>query len=196
MWDKRYSGDGFAYGTEPNDFLVSMIDVLPPGKVLCLGEGEGRNAAWLARQGRTVTAVDLSSVGLEKAKKLAGAIGVEIITVKADLAEFEIGEERWDAIVSIFCHLPPSLRSSVHQRCTKGLRPGGVMLLEAFTPRQLEFGTGGPENVAMMMDAKNLQAELSPLEFIHLWEGERDIHEGAFHDGRSALVQVLARKSQ
>lgn len=194
MWDKRYSGDGFAYGTEPNDFLVSMIDSLPPGKVLCLGEGEGRNAAWLAKQGRTVTAVDLSSVGLEKAKRLAGAMGVEITTVQADLAEFEIGKERWDAVVSVFCHLPAGLRRDVHQRCTEGLRPGGVMLLEAFTPGQLAFGTGGPGNVAMMMDAETLQAELTPLEFVHLWEGERDIHEGAFHDGRSAVVQVLARK--
>lgn len=96
MWDNRYSGDAYAYGTEPNNFLASMIDNLPPGNVPCLGEGEGRNAVWLARQGRAVTAVDLSSVGLEKAQRLAGAQGVEITTIHVNLSEFEIGADRWD----------------------------------------------------------------------------------------------------
>ena len=196
MWDNRYSGDTYAYGTEPNNFLASMIDNLPPGNVLCLGEGEGRNAVWLARQGRAVTAVDLSSVGLEKAQRLAGAQGVEITTIPVNLSEFEIGTDRWDIIVSIFCHLPPDLRRIVHQRCSEGLRPGGVMLLEAFTPRQLGLGTGGPGNLEMMMDAETLRTELSPLEFLHLWEGERDIHEGVFHNGQSAIVQILARKPE
>jgi hypothetical protein len=196
MWDNRYSGNTYAYGTEPNGFLVPMIDNLPLGNVLCLGEGESRNAVWLARQGRAVSAVDLSSVGLEKAQRLAGAQGVEITTIPVNLSEFDIGTDRWDTTISIFCHLPPDLRRIVHQHCSEGLRPGGVMLHEAFTPRPLGLGTGGPGSVEMMMDAETLRTELSPLEFLHLWEGERDIHEGAFHNGKSAVVQVLARKPE
>ena len=115
MWDQRYSSETYAYGTEPNDFLVSVFDKLPAGKVLCIGEGEGRNAVWLARHGREVTAMDSSEVGLHKANMLAIKHGVNITTVYADLADFDIGMQCWDAIVSIFCHLPPELRHTVYR---------------------------------------------------------------------------------
>jgi SAM-dependent methyltransferase len=140
MWDQRYSSDTYVYGTEPNGFLVTAAARLPPGKVLCLGEGEGRNAVWLAAQGHEVTAVDASGVGLRKAQRLAAERGVTIATVHADLAAFDIEPGTWDGIVSIFCHLPPALRADVHRRCVAGLRPGGVLLLEAYTPRQLGMG--------------------------------------------------------
>jgi len=195
MWNQRYSTDAYAYGTEPNDFLVAMADRLSAGNVLCLAEGEGRNAVWLARQGREVTAVDASEVGLEKANRLATEHGVEITTVHADLADYEIGPERWDAIVLIFCHLPPDLRRRVHQSCVEGLRPGGVILLEAFTPEQLEYKTGGPPTVEMMMDMQSLTAEFADLEFLHLQECVREIQEGEFHSGDGAVVQMLARKA-
>lgn len=194
MWDRRYAGEGYAYGTEPNAFLVSLADRLPVGKVLCLGEGEGRNATWLAGRGHEVTAVDGSAVGLRKARALAGERGVEITTVHADLADYEIAPDSWDAIVSIFCHMPSELTRRVHRRCVKGLRRGGVMLLEAYTPEQLELKTGGPPTADMMMDARSLSAELDGLELLHLEECVREVHEGAFHDGRGAVVQVFATK--
>ena len=194
MWDRRYAGDGYAYGTEPNAFLVSMADRLPAGNVLCLGEGEGRNATWLAGRGNDVTAVDGSAVGLRKARELAAERGVDIATVHADLADLAIAPGSWDAIVSIFCHMPSEIRRSVHRRCVTGLRPGGVMLLEAYTPAQLTLKTGGPPTADMMMDAQSLAAELDGLEFLHLEECVREVREGAFHDGRGAVVQVLARK--
>ena len=194
MWDKRYSGDDYAYGIEPNDFLVEMLDRLPTGKVLCLAEGEGRNAVWLAEQGYQVTAVDASEVGLQKARKLAKKHGVDITTVHADLSDFEIKPEHWDVIVSIFCHLPPELRRKVHQKCVQGLRPGGLLLLEAYTPAQLEHDTGGPPSSVMMMGKNAISTELEGLEFLHLLECEREIHEGEFHNGMGAVVQVLARK--
>ena len=170
MWNQRYNSETYAYGTEPNNFLVTMFGRLPEGKVLCLAEGEGRNAVWLAQQGREVTAMDASEVGLEKARRLAETCGVEITTVHADLAAFEIESQHWDAIVSIFCHVPPKLRHSVHRRCVKGLRPGGVMLLEAYTPAQLKYKTGGPPTADMMMDEESLRTELAGLEFLHLQE--------------------------
>jgi len=142
MWDQRYSSIDYAYGTKANDFLISMVDKLPTGKILCLAEGEGRNAVWLAEQGNEVTAVDSSEVGLKKAEKLAKERNVKITTVHADLADYDIGAQQWDAIISIFCHLPAELRQDVHRRCVQGLRNKGVMLLEAYTPKQLEYKTG------------------------------------------------------
>jgi SAM-dependent methyltransferase len=194
MWDERYRGPDYAYGTEPNDFLVATADQLPAGRVLCLGEGEGRNAVWLAGRGLEVTAVDASGVGLEKARRLAAERGVAVDTVHADLATFTLEPGAWDAVVSIFCHLPPALRADVHRRAVAGLRPGGVLLLEAYTPRQLDLGTGGPPVAELMMDADTLRAELAGLDFLHLEELERDIREGAFHAGVGAVVQVLGRK--
>ena len=199
MWNQRYSSETYAYGIDANDFLVSMVDRLQTGKILCLAEGEGRNAVWLAEQGNAelcndVTAVDASEIGLQKADKLAKARGVEIATVHADLADYDIGTQQWDAIISIFCHLPPDLRQDVHRRCVKGLRDKGMLLLEAYTPLQLEYKTGGPPVAEMMMDMKSLSSELIGLEFLHLQECVREIHEGEFHNGTGAVVQVLARK--
>ena len=115
MWNQRYSSKTYAYGTKANDFLVSMYDRLPTGKILCLAEGEGRNAVWLAQQGNEVTAVDTSDIGLQKARKLAKARDVEVTTVHADLADYDIGTQQWDAIISISCHLPPDIRQDVHR---------------------------------------------------------------------------------
>ncbi len=196
MWNQRYSSDTYAYGIEPNDFLVAMCNRLQKGRTLCLAEGEGRNAVWLARQGFEVTAVDASEVGLEKAARLADDHEVKITTVHADLADYRIEPRYWDAIVSIFCHLPASLRRSVHHQCVEGVREGGIFLLEAYTPEQLNYGTGGPPNVDMMMDAASLRDELSGLEFLHLQECVRKVHEGEFHNGMGAVVQMLARKSK
>jgi SAM-dependent methyltransferase len=194
MWDQRYSSDGYVYGTEPNGFLVAASPRLRPGKVLCLGEGEGRNAVWLAAQGHEVTAVDSSGVGLDKAQRLAAERGVTIVTVQADLAAYEIEAEAWDGIVSIFCHLPAALRAQVHRRCVAGLRPGGVVLLEAYTPRQVGRGTGGPPTADFMMDAETLRSELTGLDFLELRECEREVHEGELHNGLGAVVQLVARK--
>ena len=194
MWDQRYSSDTYVYGTEPNGFLITAAARLPPGKVLCLGEGEGRNAVWLAAQGHEVTAVDASGVGLRKAQRLAAERGVRITTVHADLAAFDIEPGAWDGIVSIFCHLPPALRADVHRRCVAGLRPGGVLLLEAYTPRQVSLGTGGPPTAELMMDAETLRTELAGLELLELRECEREVHEGEFHNGLGAVVQLVARR--
>src|SRR5690348_15769107 len=136
MWDKRYSSEEYAYGKAPNDFLVEKYNHIPKGKILSLAEGEGRNAVFLAKQGYSVTAVDASQVGLGKAKTLAKANGVAIELVQADLARFDIGENRWDGIVSIFCPLPSSLRKELHKRVVAGLKSNGVFLLEAYTPNQ------------------------------------------------------------
>lgn len=192
MWDERFSKPGYAYGTEPNGHLSSVAGRIPPGRVLCIGEGEGRNSTWLAGRGHEVTAVDASSVGLEKARALAAERGVTIETVHADLAGFHIEPGAWDGIVSIFCHLPPEVRRTVHRRCAEGLRPGGAFVLEGFTERQLRNDTGGPKSPEMMMSLAGLREELPGLRFEVGREADRMSHNGPYHDGMVAVVQVLA----
>lgn len=196
MWDQRYREPGFAYGTEPNDFLVATAErYLPPGgQVLSLAEGEGRNAVFLAQRGFRVTGVDGSAVGLAKARALAAERGVELDTVVADLADYELGVDRWDGIVSIWCHTPSSLRARLHRGVVAALRPGGVFLLEAYTPDQLRYKTGGPPSADLLMTLAAVRDELAGLELVVGDERVREVHEGAHHDGPSAVLQVVARK--
>jgi SAM-dependent methyltransferase len=194
FWDERYASSAYAYGTEPNDFVAAMAARIPAGPVLCLAEGEGRNAVFLARRGHAVTAVDGSAVGLAKAQALAAARGVAITTLAADLADYAIAPGAWAGIVSTWAHLPPPLRRRVHAQAVAGLRPGGVFLLEAYTPAQLAFGTGGPKQPELCMTLAALRAELAGLEFEVAREFERDVVEGTHHTGRAAVVQVLARR--
>lgn len=194
MWDDRYSAPTYAYGTEPNDFLTSVAGRIPPGPVLCIAEGQGRNAVYLASLGHDVLAVDQSPVGLARARELAASRGVKIATEVADLSHFIIEPERWSGIVAIFAHLPPALRARVFAAAVGGLAPGGAFVLEAYSPKQLEYGTGGPKEVSLLMSLDALRTELAGLRIEHGVETEREIHEGEYHHGRSAVVQILAFK--
>ncbi len=176
-WDKRYSEPGFAYDTEPNDFLASSIKHLKPGgTVLCLAEGEGRNSVHLAQNGFQVTAIDNSAVGLQKARNLADEKKVKITTLLADLDDYPIMPESYDGIVSIFCHLPRKIRQKLHKKVFPSLKKGGTFILEAYTPKQLLYGTGGPPQEEMLMDLAEIKEELEPLHLIYAREIEREIH--------------------
>jgi len=194
IWDERFAEAGWTYGTEPNGFLVTVVDRIPQGRVLSLGEGEGRNAVFLARRGYDVFGVDGSAVGLAKARRLAEEAGVAIATHLADLAEYEIAPGSWDGIVSIFCHLPAELRRRVHRQVVAGLKPGGVFVLEAYAPKQLQYGTGGPRTRDMLVSLDDARAELDGLAFEVVRETEREVHEGRRHSGTGAVVQVVAAK--
>ena len=194
MWDQRYSSSAYLYGTEPNEFLRAQVQRLPLGRVLCLADGEGRNGVWLAGQGYQVTSVDASVVGIGKTRKLAVSRRVSVDAVHADLAGFDLGEGQWDAVISIFCHLPLPLRRDLHARVQKALKPGGVLLLEAYTPAQLALGTGGPPVAELMMDLAALRAEFMGMEVLHSVETEREVIEGEGHFGVGAVVQFIARK--
>jgi len=194
MWDERYADEEYVYGTEPNEFLKNQTSKLPKGKILSLCEGEGRNAVYLAKQGFEVTGVDSSSVGLAKARKLAEREGVSITTELADMGDFRIEPDTWDGVVSIFCHIPPAMRNELHRQIVAGLKPGGVLILEAYTPEQLALGTGGPQIAALTMTAESLKSELDGLDIELIQELERDVVEGKFHTGKGAVVQLVARK--
>jgi SAM-dependent methyltransferase len=194
-FDQRYAEPGWAYGDAPNDFLRQCAGEIPPGgDVLCLAEGQGRNAVWLAAQGHHVLAVDRSAPGLEKARVLAAERGVAVEFRLVDLAEFEIEGGRWDGIVAIFAHLPPGLRADVHRSVVRGLRTGGVFILEAYTPAQLGRGTGGPRSADLLMSIAALRDELAGLDFAVAHELEREVVEGKYHTGTASVVQVLGRK--
>lgn len=194
MWNERYQREEYVYGMSPNIFLQASLLAIPKGKVLSLAEGEGRNAVFLAQQGYDVTAVDASIVGIEKAKRLADKKRVTVNFIHADLAQFDIGQNCWNAIISIFCPLPPSIRQTLHQKVSRGLKQGGVFVLEAYRPEQLTFGSGGGNDVDVMQTASSLTAELPELAFSHLCELEREVIEGIFHTGTGAVVQAIAIK--
>lgn len=199
MWDQRYREAGYAYGIEPNDFLKAEYSCIPAGgRVLCLAEGEGRNAVFLAKQGFSVTAVDQSAVGLEKAEKLAAENNVQITTQVADLADYDLGTEKWDGIISIWAHLPPSLRLNVHHQVVESLKPQGAFILEAYTEHHIDMsGVGGPPPTAreMFMSLQALKTELKGLDVVSGRETERHVSEGKYHLGDSGVVQIVARKS-
>jgi SAM-dependent methyltransferase len=192
-WDERYSAEGYAYGTEPNDFLREHAPRLE-GPVLCLAEGEGRNAVYLASLGLDVTAADQSPVGMAKAKRLAADRGTRFDAVIADADELDFAPESFGAVVAIFGHMPPETRRRVHARAVGWLRTGGHFLLEAYTPDQTRRDTGGPREAALCMTEAGLRAELAGLDVVVARECIRTVIEGRFHTGEAAVVQFLARK--
>jgi SAM-dependent methyltransferase len=193
-WDMRYREPGYAYGRAPNDFIVAVTASIPRGRILSLAEGEGRNAVYLASLGCRVTAVDSSSAGLRKAEALAAERGVAITAIVADLGHFRILPEHWDGIVSCYCHIPSSIRQALHRAVVRGLKPGGVFVLEAFSKQQLAYNSGGPQDADLLMSLVELKRELTGLEFIRAATLEREVQEGSRHTGLASVVQILARK--
>lgn len=195
MWNQRYGTDeGYVYGTDANDFLVATAPGIPGGPVLCMAAGEGRNAVYLAQRGHDVTAVDLSKVGLEKTAALAEERGVDVDCVVADLADYELGEDKWAGVTAIWAHTPADVRKAIHGKLATALKPGGVFILEAYRPQQLELKTGGPPVSMFMPTLSDLKEELAELDLVLAQDTLRVIGEGAGHQGLSATVQVLAHR--
>jgi SAM-dependent methyltransferase len=195
-WDERYAEDGFAFGTEPNDFLREVASQLPVGRTLCLGDGEGRNGVFLAELGHDVVTVDLSPVGVLKARRLASERGVSLDARVADLASFDLGTAAWNSIVSVFCHLPPELRHHIHSAIPGALQTGGCFVFEAYRQANIGRGVGGPQNASMTVELEDVLNDLGEggIDIVIGREVERDIVEGKYHNGQSATTQVLARK--
>lgn len=193
-WDQRFAGEEFVYGKQPNDFLRQQAAGLAAGQALCLAEGEGRNAVFLAELGHQVCAQDISPVGLRKAEALAQQKGVNITTLCCDLAALDLKPTSLDLIAAIWMHVEPELRARVFEQAVEALRPGGHLLIEAYHPQQLNFSSGGPTRRELLIEAAQLQQELATLEPLILQEIERTITEGSAHQGRSAVVQFFGRK--
>jgi cyclopropane fatty-acyl-phospholipid synthase-like methyltransferase len=204
IWDERYSGEGYFYGTEPNAFLVSQRALLKPGmSCLAVADGEGRNGVWLAQQGLEVLSVDGSHVAQAKAKKLAQQRGVAMLFEQVDLLQrdwpvlssVEGDEDRFDAVVAIFIQFaPPGMREQLFGHIKRCLKPGGLLLLQGYTPRQLDYGTGGPSQAGNLYTEAMLRKEFADMDILQLREHDSVIREGSGHSGLSALIDLVARK--
>lgn len=198
FWNQRYTGEGYAYGTAPNTFLVEQASALPAGATaLCLADGEGRNGVWLATRGAEVTSLDIAEAGLAKARQLAAQHGVALQTLQADVTTAELGQARWDLIASIFLHLPAGPRRALHRRCAAALKPGGSFVFEAYGPGQLARGTGGPKEAALLPTLAEVLADFEGLPGLvvqHRHHGVRAVHEGPHHNGEGEVVQLVLRK--
>lgn len=193
MWNERYASEEYIYGTEPNLFLAEHAEMLR-GPVLSLAEGEGRNAVYLASLGLEVHGVDGSDVGLAKAQSLARSRGVEIQTEVADLGTFEPKANHYASVVSISAHLPSGVREKLYPLVSRSLKPGGILLLEAYSEAQLARDTGGPRDLDMLMSRAKIEKEFPDFEPLLLRELEREVREGRFHNGLACVVQFIGRK--
>ncbi len=193
FWDNRYGGYDYVFGTEPNAFLAEHCGFLK-GPVLSISEGEGRNAVFLAERGLGVLGVDISPVALEKAEKLAQSRGVKMRTQIADLATYHPKENQYGAVVSIFAHLAGETRARLYPLLERALLPGGILMMEAYSERQISRDTGGPKDLDWLMTVEKVQHAFPDMEMILLREVEREVMEGSGHTGLAFVVQCIARK--
>ena len=195
FWDARYEGETYAYGTEPNAYFRQRLDALPPGRLLLLAEGEGRNAVYAAQRGWEVTAVDFSDEGRAKAQRLAVAQGVHLNYQVGDLTTLAwLRPGRYDAIGLIYAHLAPADRQAVHAAAAASLAPGGHLVLEAFSLRQLGLPSGGPRTAEMLYQPALLAADFAGLALLENYELGVVLHEGSFHAGPANVVRLLATR--
>lgn len=196
QWDRRFQGEDYHFGTEPNAFLASQAFRLVPGtRALAVADGEGRNGVWLAGRGLDVVSMDGSAVGLAKARALADRRGVRLTTVQADLAEWDWRPDAFDVVAAIFVQFaPPVLRRAMFEGIRKTLRPGGLLILQGYRVEQLGYGTGGPPQADHLYTRDLLSDAFRDWDILHLHEHDSVIAEGAGHSGMSALIDLVARK--
>jgi len=196
FWDDRYAEDEYLFGTAPNAFLAREVHRLPPGsKVLAVADGEGRNSVFLAQHGHRVVATDISERALDKARALAERRAVEVKYRQANLVEWEWPAEAFDAVVGIFIQFAgPELREDIFDGIHRSLKPGGLLLLEGYREEQLAYGTGGPSNIENLYTEDGLRRAFSMWEIELLDAYDAEIEEGTGHSGKSALIDLIARK--
>lgn len=195
-WNSRFSRDDYIFGTEPNAYLRRHASVWKPGnRVLCVADGEGRNSVWLAGQGLHVDAFDISDVGVAKATKLAEAAGVDVAYAVADGDRLRWPSDVYDGVAAIFVQFAdPAKRQRLFANIIRCLKPGGFLVLQGYTPKQLDYGTGGPSQVSHLYTEAMLRSELHALDIREVVEYEEVLDEGVQHSGRSALIGLVAQK--
>jgi cyclopropane fatty-acyl-phospholipid synthase-like methyltransferase len=196
MWNERYSEPGYLFGTEPAAFLRREAMRLSAGETaLCVADGEGRNAVYLAGRGLSVTAMDASDVAVDKARALAETRGVTVDFHLADIATWDWDARQYDVVVGIFFQfVGPALRDEIFAGMVRALAPGGVLLVHGYTPAQLAHNTGGPRALENLYTAELLRDRFRDLDLLHLAEYEADLSEGSRHVGRSALIDFVAQR--
>jgi 2-polyprenyl-3-methyl-5-hydroxy-6-metoxy-1,4-benzoquinol methylase len=195
-WNKRFADEGYLFGTEPNAWLREHAGVWESGqRVLCVADGEGRNSVWLARRGLQVDAFDISQVGVDKARRLAAEQGAEVNFQVTDCDAFAWPEAAYDGVAAIFIQFAdPALRERLFARIQQCLKPGGTLLLQGYTPKQLEYRTGGPPLLSHLYTEALLREAFAAMHIVELRDYEADVAEGSGHLGRSALIGLVARR--
>ncbi|MEI6764742.1 MAG: class I SAM-dependent methyltransferase [Bacteroidota bacterium] len=192
-WNERYASEEYIYGTEANEYLKEKLQSLAAGKILLPAEGEGRNAVYAATLGWDVFAFDQSTVGREKALKLAATKNV---TITYDIAEFEDAdypEHSFDALALIYAHVPFQLRAQYYSKLFSFLKPGGMLILEGFSKEQTKFNSGGPRDASMLFSESELKEILSDMNILELATIETTLQEGNYHEGKASVVRLFAK---
>jgi SAM-dependent methyltransferase len=195
-WEKRYSAKEYIFGEGPNAFLERQKALLPKsGKALAVSDGEGRNGVWLAEQGLDVVSMDFSPTAQDKARALAAKRGVKLTLELADIYTYDWPSEAYDVTVVVFIqYMGPECRARTFDGIRKALKPGGLLLMEGYTPKQIEFGTGGPKEVENMYTRELLETSFGSFTSLKIEEYELEMHEGTSHGGMSAVINLVARK--
>lgn len=194
IWNDRYSAEEYAFGKEPNEYFKSVVDTLKPGRILVPGAGEGRDAVYAARLGWEVFAFDLSVVGRMKALKLAAEANVSISYQILDAADFDFEGNKFDLVAMSYFHLPELVRHYFFGNIYRCLKPGGMIVLEAFNPRQINHDSGGPRDISMLLSAEKLNDELKNIIVHESYEALISLDEGSFHQGVAEVVRFTGVK--
>lgn len=201
FWDKRYSVSEYVYGEEPNSYLKEQLNKLSAGSILFVGEGEGRNGVYAAKQGWKVTAFDISVEGKRKAERLARKHNVEIDYQVGQLHDQNYQEEQFDVIALIFTHFPTTSRATMHKELRDYLRPGGTLIMEVFSTKQINYQVkgdsgGGPKSIDMLYTLEDIQSDFKDFEIIELKETEKRLREGDHHNGLSCVIRFVGLKNE
>lgn len=195
-WNDRYSTSEYIYGKEPNKFFEEEINKLNPGKILFLGEGEGRNAVYAASLGWSVDAVDQSETGKMKALKLSLERKVKINYYVEDLYSYKPKPNCYDAAVFIFLHLEEGLRNLVFKKTIDSLKPGGKIILEVFEKDQIKYDSGGPKDEALLYSLEDISEEFIVLDFEKFSKEIVILDEGKYHQGKAAVIRFVGEKNK
>jgi cyclopropane fatty-acyl-phospholipid synthase-like methyltransferase len=195
-WQERFAAPGYLFGTAPNTFLKNHAHLLKKGeKALSIADGEGRNGVFMAEQGLDVLSIDFSPVAQEKARKLAAERGVTLKVERVDILNWDWPVEAFDVVVGVFFQFAgPEGRAKIFEGIKKALKPGGLLLLEGYGPKQLEYKTGGPPHLENLYTRELLEKAFADFSSIEVREYDAEIHEGSGHGGLSALVDLVGRK--
>ena len=196
MWDERYDRPDYLFGTKPAlGLLRQEPHLISQGKSLLVADGEGRNSVYLAKQGFDITAMDSSKIGMDKAKKLAKETGVDIQFQLADIYDYDWSDKAYDNVMAIFIQFaPPQSWTAIFNGMKQAVRQGGIIFIHGYTRQQIHYGTGGPSNVDHLYEPEMLEEAFADFEIITNEAYEADVDDGPGHNGRSALLDFIARK--
>lgn len=198
-WNERYAEAGYAYGSAPNEFFKSQLELLPTGKILLPADGEGRNGIYAAQLGWEVTSFDISIEGRKKAMQIANDQGVEIDYLVGDFRTFDLKPKYYDVLALVYAHFPAQDKSAFHRELTSYLKPGGTVIFEAFSKSHLALvqenpSVGGPRNIDMLFSLDEIKTDFVDFNFDYLKEETIDLHEGKYHNGQGAVIRMVAKK--